>query len=413
MCRKEIIAVGISLVFLAYLFGIATAYFQIFPYPLLSDMRRALDSTRENWRNDFGIEPTRHLNPARHSGDGVTVAEPDRMSPGVTLMTGLFENQIQARLVDPLGKVLHRWPIRYTELYPPELRAKDSYRQGRVTDWNVFVHGMIGLPDGSIVINFDGSQALARIDKCGVPIWRLSDDLHHSIHLAEDLTLWTPLDYRGTRVAQISLDGEYLQIIDLRPIIHEARMAGIMEILPATDADPYHINDVEPLPRSLGEVFPQFAPGDLVVSMRNANLIVVIDPDERAVRWWQNGPWRHQHDPDFLPDGRIGIFDNHTDYPPSRILAVDPQSRAIEVLYEGTDEDHFYTDIRGKQEFLPNGNILIVEAQSGRVVEITRQGDPVWEYVNRFDDSRIAFISNARRYPPGYFEVTDWSCPDD
>ena len=38
-------------------------------------------------------------------------------------------------------------------------------------------------------------------------------------------------------------------------------------------ADPYHINDVEPLSASLANYFPQLETGDLLVSYRNSNLI--------------------------------------------------------------------------------------------------------------------------------------------
>ena len=56
--------------------------------------------------------------------------------------------------------------------------------------------------------------------------------------------------------------------------------------------------DVEELGPELADAFPQFAVGDLLVSMRSLNLIAVLDGSTHDVKWWQIGPWHRQHDPD-------------------------------------------------------------------------------------------------------------------
>jgi hypothetical protein len=40
---------------------------------------------------------------------------------------------------------------------------------------------------------------------------------------------------------------------------------------------------------------------------------------------------------------------------------------------------------------------------------VTREGETVWEYINRYDEERVAVISKANRYDRDYFEVDDWS----
>ena len=74
--------------------------------------------------------------------------------------------------------------------------------------------------------------------------------------------------------------------------------------------DPTHLNNVEPLPRAMAAAFPQFAPGDLLISLRNMNTMAVLDPRTRKIKWAMSGQFVQQHDPDFLPNGNIMLFDN-------------------------------------------------------------------------------------------------------
>jgi hypothetical protein len=71
-----------------------------------------------------------------------------------------------------------------------------------------------------------------------------------------------------------------------------------------------------------------------------------------------------------------------------------------------------YTEARGKHQDLPNGNILITETRGGRILEVAEGGEIVWEYINRYDEGSVARMQDAIRYPPGYFDVTDWTCGD-
>ena len=136
---------------------------------------------------------------------------------------------------------------------------------------------------------------------------------------------------------------------------------------------------------------------------------MVFDPDTEVIQWYQHGPWLRQHDPDFLPDGTISIFNNRTDFGSSNIMIIDPVTRQVEIAYEGTRARPFYTAIRGKHQYLANGNLLITSSQAGRVFEVTPAGEIVWEYVNRYDRDRVAIVSNAIRYDPTYFDVDAWS----
>jgi hypothetical protein len=175
-----------------------------------------------------------------------------------------------------------------------------------------------------------------------------------------------------------------------------------------TMADVLHTNDVGILATGDAPAFPLFEAGDALVSFRNLNLLIVFDPDSGVVKWSQTGPWLRQHDPDFLPDGRIMVFDNRDDgangrlLGGSRLIAMDPATREVETIYEGTAETPFFTAGRGNADILDNGNFLITETSGGRVFEVTPDGEIVWSFIHRYDADRVLNVNGASRYPQWY-----------
>ena len=64
--------------------------------------------------------------------------------------------------------------------------------------------------------------------------------------------------------------------------------------------------------------------------------------------------------------------------PTSRVLEIDPAT--LKLVWSYTSPTFFATNISGAQRLL-NGNTLVTEGPSGRVFEVTKDGDIVWEYV--------------------------------
>jgi hypothetical protein len=388
----------------AYAYGMLSAEWQSFPYPMIDTARTSFTDLQKNWKNDLEIEPTRHLKPARHDGEGVTVRK-DGMQPGWTFITGMFGDQMAARLVDDDGEVVHEWPVNYTGIWP----EKPNHPGGEpATDWNVFLHGSIVRPDGSIVINFDEGASLVKLDRCAEVVWKIDQNIHHSVFEAEDGTFWSPKGHNV--IVQVSADGEILRSIDIKRMMRRNGLEGALFVhTPRFPA--IHPNDVELLSTAMADAFPMFEAGDVVYSMRDLNALMVFDPEREVVKWYKHGPWLRQHDPDFLPDGRISVYNNRMEYGQSNIMTIDPVTEEFEVVYKGSTAAPFYSAIRGKHQTLDNGNILIVESMRGRVFEVDPEGEIVWQYVNRYDDERIGVVSNAIRRPPAFFEVEDWSAP--
>jgi hypothetical protein len=121
----------------------------------------------------------------------------------------------------------------------------------------------------------------------------------------------------------------------------------------------------------------------VLVGFRELDLIAVLDVDEPRVVWtWGAGELDRPHHPTFLPNGHILVFDNGARRGYSRVLEVDPRSRAIVWSYAKRSKPAFFSEARGGATPLPHGNVLITESDQGRVFEVDRGGRVVWEYWN-------------------------------
>ena len=171
--------------------------------------------------------------------------------------------------------------------------------------------------------------------------------------------------------------------------------------------DVTHMNDVEELSEELADDFPLFEAGDLLVSLRNLNVVIVIDGKTEKIKWFFTHPLLRQHDADFVAGGLISIYDNHDEYSEmstqlggSRILTVDPETNDVSIAYSGSAEQPFYSQAAGKHQLLPNGNLLITEAMAGRVFEVTPAGDIAWSWqVDIWPDNMVPEVLEGTRYP--------------
>jgi hypothetical protein len=169
--------------------------------------------------------------------------------------------------------------------------------------------------------------------------------------------------------------------------------------------DLLHLNDVEPFPtRMEGDFFGQ---GDILVSLRNINTVFVFNRQNRKIKFICTGWFVRQHDPDFIDGNRFSVFDNNNIAPErhshqSRIVIVSARAKTSLVFFEGVMSAPFYTNIMGKHQWLPNGNLLITESMQGRAFEINRRGKIVWEYVNYVDRGVVGLVEEVQRLSSDY-----------
>jgi hypothetical protein len=199
----------------------------------------------------------------------------------------------------------------------------------------------------------------------------------------------------------------------------------------------------------------RFHPDNIIWDGRSTNIIAIIARhDDRRGRWssgdivWRTGPSYGdgfpenqvgqiigQHTAHMIPKGLPGagnvlVFDNGgiagfgsllpglTPYWPvafrnySRALEFNPVTH--EKVWEYTNETDqrgsggdrkFYSWFISSVQRLPNGNTLIDEGHDGRIFEVTRDGEIVWEYYQY-----PGYVYRAHRYPSSYLPVNQ-TCP--
>jgi hypothetical protein len=411
-------------------------------------------------RTTFGVLTSsalqRHLQPSRGQGDGVTINKmPD--DGALVFMTGFFDEENQGRLIRRDGTLVKKWSLDYTEHFPdPDTRVCDS-NSPLGTD----IHGAHVTPQGELVFNYEYCGSV-KLDQCHGLIWKINKPTHHSLVPAEAGGYWllsrykwlaseepdrfppfstpatdkhlnedTPDKYMNEdTLLRVSEDGEILEEVSIPKLLRENNLEALLtangqyfNMRAVVNNELVHANKVAELSSEIADSYPLFAAGDLAISMRELNLIIVIDPITKKVKWHQTGPWLRQHDPEFRPDGRISIFNNNvyrtayvngqtvlsTPYT-TNIIAVDPVSRETEVVFGEKPGQEMLNVSRGQHELLENDRILITEFDAGRVLEVDADGQVIWEYVNRYDDEFVGEITNSAIYPADYFQAEWKTC---
>lgn len=352
----------------------------------------------------------------------IQIYDTDGMMSGLTLVSTLTgEGDFWIKVIEPTGKVVTDWRFDIFSIWPDfshlEPRDVPKKRPGS------HIHGVLALEDGGIVFVVE-SIGLVRVNACGQVQWRLPYRAHHSIFRDDQGDFWTggeisrrsleglPKNHRPAvqemRIYRVSAQGELLDDISIFDIFNKNGLHGLLNLgtLENHEAmvtgDTLHLNDVEVFPNNLQPGV--FQPGDVMISLRNINGVFVFDPKTWELRAHTIGRVLRQHDPDFIDSNRVAIFDNNTSGDPrfemaSRIAIWDARDGSVVTKWKGSGEQPFYTNIMGKQQWLENGNLLLVESAKGRVVEVGVDGRVVWEWNNVIAEDTLAIIDDAQRLP--------------
>lgn len=321
---------------------------------------------------------------AVYGNHGTTHYDRERSFGGVTLYTTIGAGR--TRLIDMDGNVLHEWA--------PPAPAKPFY--GIMKD------------NGNLLVRcYDDTEpftgggyggVLVELDWDSNVVWRYDNPVIHHDHIVlkngnimvigwEELTPEQEARVKGGRerpgerehamlgdfLLELNADGEavwewhgYDKLDPEQEVIEGNGMRGEWT----------HCNGVTELLN-----------GDICISFRQTSQIVFISKETGDV-YWRFGPGElsHQHNPTQLDNGNLLIFDNGETRAQggvfSRVVELDPTTNEIVWQFRGDPALSFFsTGISGAQR-LPNGNTAICDGRTGRLFEVTTEGDVVWEYMN-------------------------------
>jgi len=311
-----------------------------------------------------------------------------------------------ATLVDMDGNVVHEWRRRFDEVWKTAPQVK-SYADEDATYWadKVYWRRVHLFANGDLLVIFESPYrtpygfGLAKLDKDSNVLWKLSENVHHDMAVGPggDIYVLTQaineIGYAGLphvkppfiddRLTILTADGEKKKEISILAAFLASDYAPLLDALGGDLlGDITHANAVQYVDAETAARFPFSKVGQLLISVREINTIALLDPETERIVWADTGMWRRQHQPRFLDNGRILLFDNQGHRGPegaTRVLEYDPLTRAITWSYAGTAAEPLISSVYGSEQRLANGNTLIVESNNGRAIEVTSDGRIVWD----------------------------------
>lgn len=339
-------------------------------------------------------EVTDELDPSR---SGVVHHDASRASPGVNVYCSVHGDRVH--FLDMEGRELH------TIALPDAGEGADCMLE----------------PYGERSFLALTQPRLRLLDFDSRVVWTSEEGPHHDVAVDAEGRIWTLLQLDGLlrekghalpivdhALARLGPGGQLEWQLRLSELfghaVPEPRLARMEQILRESGqsspayieaSDVFHFNTVEVLDRDL----PVARRGDILLCARELDLVVIVDPETRAVVWsWGPGRLDGPHHPSLLPNGNLLIFDNGARRGWSRLIEVEPATGNIVWRYRGHPPPSFSSPVRGAAQALPNGNVLVTESTRGRVFEVTRDGAIVWTFLNPdFEEKKRQQIYRMQR----------------
>jgi len=352
---------------------------------------------------------------------GLVRRSEDYHDNGYTLHT--VGDDAQALLVNSQGEIVYRWQAHFSKVWP-----QATQQAGWIPDQSVYIRRAHAFANGDLLALYESPNqtpngcGLSKLDRYSQVVWTYDENTHHDfaigparIYVLAHRLRTTPIkNWDRLRlpvleefVDVVSHDGQRIKRLSLLQLLSDSKF--FLPVLTTSDqyGDVLHSNTINLVGEGFAGQHDGVSNGDLMICLRNVNLVVVVNPTTEKIVWATTGPWRTPHDPDPLENGNLLIFDNcwaGGSTAGSRTIEFDPRRQGEVVWqYTGQNDRPLRSDIRSCQQLLPSGNVLITESDRGRLLEVTRAGEVVWEYVHpvraKGATSLIPVVSGGRRYP--------------
>jgi hypothetical protein len=421
---------------LSYVFGAAVMFFQL---PSADFLYQAFTGSKA-WHERGQPVLNPFLPPQIDVRVGVTVDKPGQTYGGFTLLT--TTQGARATLLDMRGKVIHQWQLPFSQAWP-----RPPHVQAPLPDEQIHWFRCHLFPNGDLLAIYQAESdtpcgyGLVKLNKDSKLLWKYAGRVHHDLDVDEKGTIYTltgelkrkapagldflPIPYVADSLVVMTPDGREVERVAVEEAFRDSAYSLLLstgvpeQAIPKDQAcltssfeslvqpakgDLFHTNSVKVLTQAQARNFPLFQAGQVLLSLRSLHCLAVLDVRKRFVVWAALGPWRIQHDAEFLDNGHLLLFDNHGWSNGCRVLEYDPVTQAIPWVYSGADSGPFHAAFRGMKQRLPNGNTLIVDPDNRRLFEVTRGKELVWEYfcplpsVPPNQAAGAQAITGARRY---------------
>ncbi|MBD3677146.1 MAG: aryl-sulfate sulfotransferase [Rhodobacteraceae bacterium] len=408
------------------IFGIIYGYFatmlNLFPANYIAYTVRSVELVFEQFER-----PWYHV--AAADDAQLRVPQPDKVMPGLVMVGGINADEMNfVRILDRDGTVVHELVLDWFNYWE---KGEGNFPDPRrpLSHPGAAVHGLAVMPNGDLVFNWEYLSTM-RVNACGDAVWKLDNEGNHSLEVMQDGNilvtsnrLWATergdaaapfqnlgLPLEEARFQKISADGKILEDVSVLELLVKNDLLGLVfglaidNTLTEIYGDILHMNDVEIYPEGMPSQI--FEPGDIMVSLRNIHSVLVFDGETHDLKFQSTGRVLRQHDPDFIGDDKILVYDNRNlmpsegpEDPYSRIAIIDARTGEVETYFQGEGETDYYSWIMGRQQLLENGNLMIAVPNEGRVMEIDPDGQLVWQYYNFVSDEDAGIIADVQVLP--------------
>jgi outer membrane protein assembly factor BamB len=413
----------LSVGFLGFVAGSYAMFSEALPARYLADAYRggaALLAAKTQYNSPF---PSGFWERARTERRGVTSYDPAKALNGYTLFTS-GDGQ-KALLISMTGEVLHEWQLPFSAIWDDTAQVKNPKPDAMIYYRKAHLY-----PNGDLLAIYEAlgdtpwGYGLVKMDKNSRLIWKYLAGAHHDLAVAPDGKIYVLTHEIGNTIIDrwrhlkpprvddfvvvLSPDGEVLKKVSVLDALIASPYARMLNTVAWYSKDDYlHTNAIDLVDDAAARRVSGMPGHQVLLSMRELGAIGLLDLDREVFTWALRGPWLGQHDPDLLPNGNMLLFDNYGHYGAggiSRVIEFNPRTLELVWSYTGDDARPFESKLRSGQERLANGNTLITESDGGRLFEVTRSGQIVWEYINPIRggaaDEFIPVVSWGQRIDP-------------
>ncbi len=322
-------------------------------------------------------------------------------------------------------KVIHKWTPSINKIIDLSNLDRNTFNLERDNNQkrSIIRHPLLS-KDGGLI--FSGNEfPLTKINVCSKIDWISDFPYHHSIETDHEGNLWSIITnypqivtsgrderlgvnenfFRDDSIIKVSSSGKVLFKKSVMQIFMENELSHL--IFPGeinTSYDPLHINDVQPVLKN-GKYFKK---GDIFLSLRNNSTVLLYRPQNNKILWLQKNPWVYQHDVDIINEEKISVFDNK-----SLIFYPRMTNQKLETKYNDLIIYDFKTktfsneyknyfikfDIRTPLEGLSTmykDNVFVEETNFGRIIYFNKEGELLFEYINRAENGNIYNLGWSR-----------------